>query len=336
MKIIIFGMGHNGITSIDLLGIENIAFFVDNDDEKVGQRIRGILCISYTELKRISNKYMILLSVDCEDIRRQLRNDNIRFYEMDLSDDSFFSTNDFVQYQDEFLLQRYRESKLYKSSTNERQINWFRTTYNSEINKKLVMYLKNGDVEQVSSILDTFYSDDVLYIDEQFLFRPGMRLIFNIITERKNINVCDLACGHGALVRLFREHGINAIGVDQSDVRIDRLNDNGGVGIVGDVTNTGLDSNVYDYAIALECLEHVQNPYSVLREMYRILKEYGKIYVTVPYGEYCDCPGHVRLFFEEDLFFVASMAGFKKIKIFRIPYLNNERDNNLFMEAVKE
>lgn len=55
--------------------------------------------------------------------------------------------------------------------------------------------------------------------------------------------------------------------------------------------------------------------------------------MTVPYGENCDDPMHVRQFYEDDLFSIAKECGFKNIKIMQLPYINKTFDDNLLMSA---
>jgi len=51
-----------------------------------------------------------------------------------------------------------------------------------------------------------------------------------------------------------------------------------------DLSNIPKKDNTYDAIINTQVLEHVENPQQVINEFYRILKQNGKLFVTVPQG----------------------------------------------------
>ncbi len=69
-----------------------------------------------------------------------------------------------------------------------------------------------------------------------------------------------------------------------------------GADIVGDIHNIPIKSETVDAIICSSVLEHVENPQFAVREMFRILRKGGKIFVYVPSiypyhakrGHYCD------------------------------------------------
>lgn len=54
------------------------------------------------------------------------------------------------------------------------------------------------------------------------------------------------------------------------------------INIVQDLTNTNLESNIYDLAIAWHVLEHIPEDKKGIAEVYRLLKPNGKFLVSVP------------------------------------------------------
>lgn len=52
--------------------------------------------------------------------------------------------------------------------------------------------------------------------------------------------------------------------------------------IIDDITNSNLKSNSYDLLISWHVLEHIENDYKAIQEMYRILKIRGKLLLSVP------------------------------------------------------
>lgn len=83
-KIIIFGAGIIGKKLFDCVGKEKIAYFVDNDKNKVGQQINGINIISYSDLLDVHEKYTIVVTpVDRAEIMKRLIQDKIEYVEAD-------------------------------------------------------------------------------------------------------------------------------------------------------------------------------------------------------------------------------------------------------------
>lgn len=56
--------------------------------------------------------------------------------------------------------------------------------------------------------------------------------------------------------------------------------------IIGDIHNLPLADNSYDAIICSAVLEHVENPIQAFKEMYRVLKSGGYLYVYVPFLYY--------------------------------------------------
>ena len=80
-KIILFGSGHLGKEALRLLGNNNVAFFCDNNQS--GRFIEGKKVISYSELLKIHNDYIIVISVNehnTDSIITQLEESGIEKY----------------------------------------------------------------------------------------------------------------------------------------------------------------------------------------------------------------------------------------------------------------
>jgi len=332
-KIIVFGAGGNGEKVLIRLGAENVAFFCDN--YKTGS-FHEKKIINFSELVSLrQNLEMdIIVSISDRTVRNQLNSAGIPYWEVK----DFFNSENMKKILDEKLFNQYLKSGFYDGSL-DKDKNWFRTSFISDKNERLVTAMKNRKNKEVSKILSETYdgiNEKDIYEDEYFENRPGMRLISSIIRqENRKIRVCDLACGHGLFLAALQSRTISCYGVDVSSVRCRAVNMNGIECKSGGAENSGYKNEMFDYVTIMECLEHVQNPFSVMEEAKRILKENGSVLVTVPYGTNCDSDMHVRQFYEDDLYSVAEKCGFKNIKIMKLPYLNYTYDDNLLMCAKK-
>lgn len=217
---------------------------------------------------------------------------------------------------------------------------WFRKNFYSKKNKELVIAMKNGDRTKIKEIYESFYPtfEDIIYSDELFENRVGLRLIANIVKSQMRgakLKFCDMACGHGELLRELKKYGIECYGVEAAYQRVKYINKMGILCNYATVECCGYPDEIFDMVSCNECLEHVENPFFVMKEMYRILKPNGTIFVTVPFENELDCDGHVRQFGTMDLCLLANKSGFGNLKILKIPYLNHEKKNNLFLTGEK-
>jgi SAM-dependent methyltransferase len=101
--------------------------------------------------------------------------------------------------------------------------------------------------------------------------------------------VVNLGCGNGPQTVIYGDRFREMIGIDVNEDRIARsieiaegLGISGYSGKVGDVENTGLANDSMDVALAIDVIEHVQSPESMLAEAHRILRPGGQLLITYP------------------------------------------------------
>lgn len=101
----------------------------------------------------------------------------------------------------------------------------------------------------------------------------------------ENEKVLDIGCGEGTLVGMLSERGYDSYGIDAS---ISGINQGGeklkGRLIHSDIESGGLPfpDKFFDYVCCFETFEHLLNPYYILREVKRILKQDGVFLVSIP------------------------------------------------------
>ncbi|MCS7232330.1 MAG: methyltransferase domain-containing protein [Elusimicrobiota bacterium] len=162
------------------------------------------------------------------------------------------------------------------------------------------------------------------FLPEEF-YRNLLNYTKKFITPKGK--VLDIGCGVGKLVaNLFRE-GYEVYGVDVSDVNIENLK----IKLphikffVGEITKLPFDDNFFDYIFCTEVLEHLleEDLLNGLKEIKRVLKQTGRLVITVPYKEqlqYILCPEcgavfeqgqHLRSFDEQSISNLLIPIGFK-------------------------
>jgi SAM-dependent methyltransferase len=105
----------------------------------------------------------------------------------------------------------------------------------------------------------------------------------------RNLRVLDYGCGTGGIVKLAREQGIAAYGVEKfyggSDIR-DEVAANGLLGdVVRELADDGripFDDSEFDVVVSNQVFEHVQDLDSVIAEVARVLKPGGRLLCLFP------------------------------------------------------
>lgn len=84
------------------------------------------------------------------------------------------------------------------------------------------------------------------------------------------------------------------------------------INLVGSVEKIPSKDSRFDLLICQEVLEHVENPYVALREMHRVLKPSGKLFLQVPFIiGYHPCPNDYWRFTNEGLKYIVEKNKFK-------------------------
>lgn len=120
---------------------------------------------------------------------------------------------------------------------------------------------------------------------------------------------------------------------DQDSYHTMDIDDTTGPDIIGDIHQIPLSDGSVDAIICSSVLEHVENPILAVREMYRILKKGGKLFIYVP----STYPYHARVghypdmwrFFDDSLIFmckdfstleICKFGGYFKALSFFVPF----------------
>lgn len=101
---------------------------------------------------------------------------------------------------------------------------------------------------------------------------------------KSGMSVLDVGCGNGRITDLFNNKQINYIGIDNSEILIEKANKKYGAKlenvkfIIGDILNLPFPKNKFDILICISVLHHIPSSklrYQALQEMRRILKPSG-------------------------------------------------------------
>jgi SAM-dependent methyltransferase len=105
-------------------------------------------------------------------------------------------------------------------------------------------------------------------------------VILSILEERPKGRVLDAPAGAGAMSRLLakRGHDVIAFEIDEREFAAKEV-----TLVIGDM-NRPLPfwNDSFDYIVCIDGIEHLENPYFVIREFARILKPGGELFISTP------------------------------------------------------
>lgn len=148
-----------------------------------------------------------------------------------------------------------------------------------------------------------------------------------MVPAQPALRILDVGCGTGLNASFLTAAGHSVVGVDVSPVAIERFRERGYEGLVCDVESEGLPltDNSFDLIYASEVIEHCTDTATFLKELYRVLKPDGKLYLSTPNSAFWayrilgvlgrtaseyQHPGHVRFFSKRSLRRSVEAAGF--------------------------
>ncbi|HUI29806.1 MAG TPA: class I SAM-dependent methyltransferase [Candidatus Acidoferrales bacterium] len=154
--------------------------------------------------------------------------------------------------------------------------------------------------------------------------------LISLLDVREGVNFLDIGCGTGWAVgqvgKLVGDNGL-FFGIDISSVMIEKAKESftGRANfhfIKANVESIPLEDNFFDIIICTNSFHHYLNPDNALREMHRLLKNTGKVYVLDPTADKWIVkvagkiigmlePAHVKLYSTKEFQSLFAGAGLK-------------------------
>lgn len=104
----------------------------------------------------------------------------------------------------------------------------------------------------------------------------------NAIPYQGEGRILDIGAGSGSFLASMKALGWDSYGVDISPKAVERARALGVKVFQGEVSDASFPQRFFDVITLRAVLEHVHHPVETLREVYRILKDQGIVYVVVP------------------------------------------------------
>lgn len=133
----------------------------------------------------------------------------------------------------------------------------------------------------------------------------------------------EMGAGTGYMTRIFLDRGFTGAGYDLGEdsrqyMRVNLARFGNRIRVVDDPD--ALPEQSFDYLLAFEVLEHIEQDAQALSEWSRFLRAGGRLLVSVPaharkYGRSDELVGHVRRYERETLRRLLEQAGFEQIRL---------------------
>ena len=123
-----------------------------------------------------------------------------------------------------------------------------------------------------------YFDKGYMRFNEPFVFRMDF-----IEKYKRPGRILDIGCATGELLDLARNRGWEAFGVEVSEYAADSVIKKHGLNIFkGTLEEARYPDNYFDAVCAGDILEHLGEPHNFLREIRRILKTKGLLYLSFP------------------------------------------------------
>lgn len=142
-------------------------------------------------------------------------------------------------------------------------------------------------------------------------------MIGKIVSRSAPRTILDIGCGSGSMLKSLQSSGTVLSGVDIEPAairRCRRLIPSASI-FQAEANELPLESGSQELVLALDIIEHSDNDSGIIGEAYRVLKQGGRLVVTVPayrrlYGQRDKEAGHKRRYNKKDLVSLLKKEGF--------------------------
>ena len=132
------------------------------------------------------------------------------------------------------------------------------------------------------------YESDPEHADES---SPWYQIVLEFLPSVEGKRVLEVACGRGGFSRLLASRGASVCGADFSasavaiakeKLKVHRSLAGGITYEQADAQNMPFNEGSFDIVVSCETIEHVPDPRAAVREMYRVCKPGGTLFLTTP------------------------------------------------------
>lgn len=146
----------------------------------------------------------------------------------------------------------------------------------------------------------------------------------------------EIGCSNGYFLSLARTNGWQVNGMDISNYAINKARKKYSLKLSsGPAETMKIKKQAYNVVVMWDTIEHLTNPYLVLKNIHKLLKSNGRLFlstgitddlldkVTIGYSIWYVPPNHLYFFSFKSLSNILRLSGFKVVSIFKSNVLSN-------------
>lgn len=125
--------------------------------------------------------------------------------------------------------------------------------------------------------------EDQRYNLEQHLNADGISKVDYALRSCVGSTLLEIGCAPGSLLRVAKERGFNAIGIEPNEEYVDRIEKYSDCNVIcGEFPSTTNIVMNFDSIVALDVLEHVKDPEAFVAAALKLLNPGGRLVLMVP------------------------------------------------------
>lgn len=191
--------------------------------------------------------------------------------------------------------------------------------------------------KRLNSLLEKTYSEiypETVSVVNADITKNMFEIVKNKINLSKESKILDAGCGLGYALGIFKNEGIDYVGITIGDSDLKYCIDNGYNVKKMDISFLDFDDNTFDLIWARHCLEHSIFPLYTLNEFNRVLKSGGYCYIEVP-APNTEChheanPNHYSVFNKDMIIMLILKSGFEIIHKMDIKFKTSENKEDKY------
>ena len=159
--------------------------------------------------------------------------------------------------------------------------------------------LKKEQDKKIPKITSEINQRSMRAYHEQYWYGKNFLYDFFEIQQIKNKSVLEIGPAEAGLLKFFKEKGADCTGIELSPLRFTHsklLNNLNNLKLLtGDICDKQsykeLNNHKYDYIIIRDVIEHIDDKFNALKNLYDLLSDEGKLFISFP-PKYCPFAGH--------------------------------------------
>ncbi|MCX6792464.1 MAG: class I SAM-dependent methyltransferase [Candidatus Falkowbacteria bacterium] len=124
-------------------------------------------------------------------------------------------------------------------------------------------------------------SENNFFLDKVYLFKTAREI--DKVFAKTNAKILEIGCADGSFSKLLMKRGYNVVGIDIAEEAVKAACVNGVEAQVMNVEEgLGFNDETFDAVIACEVIEHLYDTDFFIKEILRVLKKGGYIFLSTP------------------------------------------------------